>query len=79
MQAAVDNNKELRQIKIKRQLSNPDLAKLLGVTPKAVESYLADPQSKNYRNMADRHMRLLKLELAASRKVAKNAKAKPSA
>jgi len=55
-------------MKIANQLLNSDIARMAGVSEKAVESWLADQKSRSYRNMSDRHMRLIKFELVANGK-----------
>jgi DNA-binding transcriptional regulator YiaG len=56
-------NIELCGIVEREQLTRPQVAEITGMTKACVDQWLRPAESKNYRTMHERYMRLLKWEL----------------
>lgn len=54
---------ELRQLLAEKELTQREAADLAGVTLKAVESWLAAPESPSRRSMPARHLKTIRLLL----------------
>jgi hypothetical protein len=65
----LNNNQLLRQYKIDYGLTSGDIAKLTKWNIRSVDSWLANPDNANYREMKDYRMDYLEFKLKRRRKV----------